>query len=417
MQKVIAALLSACFALPVTLAVSAELPSSGDTLLPTTDAEIQLGRLLFYDRVLSGSYRVSCATCHNHDRASSNGFASPLAGDELAVGGLPLYDALKPSAKHAPALFNLGYAEFYTLFFDGRVQLQTDGTISTPASENLPEMLRDPLAAQALFPAVTGDELVGSVDSDVRDAAQRGHSAIWDALVDRLHDLPGYEAPVLAAYPDVKSLKELRIHHVGNAIGAFVAHEWRADRAPYDSWLAGDQTALNSEQQRGLKLFEGKAQCSSCHKGRFQTDHAFHNSASPPWRFDQPLNERDFHRDRSDVTGLPQDRHRRRTISLRNINATAPYGFAGSHEVLRSYVEDHIAPDAGMRQWLAQREKDQAAEVLATEILVTHDMPSVQLTQSEIDDLMAFLESLTDERSLSGRLGKPADVPSNLALD
>ena len=41
------------------------------------EAQVRLGQLLFYDRVLSGTYRVSCATCHNHDRASSNGFLLP----------------------------------------------------------------------------------------------------------------------------------------------------------------------------------------------------------------------------------------------------------------------------------------------------------------------------------------------------
>ncbi|MEM1318026.1 MAG: cytochrome c peroxidase [Pseudomonadota bacterium] len=388
-----------------------------DGFSPINDAEARLGRLLFYDRVLSGTYRVSCATCHHHDRASSNGFAVLLEGDDLAIGGLPVYDALKPSAKHAPALFNLGYREFDTLFFDGRLERREDGTIASPAGGDLPKELRDPLAAQSLFPAVTGDELVGSVDSDIRDAARRGHTGIWDALLTRLRDLPNYEAPFLEAFPELKRLDDAKIHHVGNAIGAFVANEWRADRSPFDRWLAGDADALTPSQKRGHALFNGKAQCASCHSGRFQTDHEFHNSASPPWRFDQPLDDTDFHRDRSDVTGRAIDRHRRRTMSLRNITATAPYGFAGSHQDLRTFIEHHIAPAEHMREWLAERGEGNAALAIAKEILSSHDMPAVQLTVSEIDDLLAFLESLTDEGSLSGRLGKPSEVPSNLALD
>ncbi|MEM1317501.1 MAG: cytochrome c peroxidase, partial [Pseudomonadota bacterium] len=290
---------------------------SGDGFMAVDEAEAQLGQLLFYDRVLSGTYRVSCATCHNHDRASSNGFAAPLAGDDLAVGGLPVYDALKPSAKHAPTLFNLGYSEFDVLFFDGRIERMKDGTIASPAGDDLPAGLRDPLAAQSLFPAITADELVGSADSDIRDAAQRGHTAIWEALLARLRDLPEYEKPFRAAFPDLKSMDDVRIHHVGNAIGTFVANEWRADQSPYDRWLTGDVDALTLSQKRGQALFDGKAQCASCHSGRFQTDHDFHNSASPPWRFDQPLDDTDFHRDRSDVTGHAIDRHRRRTMSLR----------------------------------------------------------------------------------------------------
>ncbi|MEE9375787.1 MAG: cytochrome-c peroxidase, partial [Rhizobiaceae bacterium] len=130
--------------------------------------QIKLGQVLFYDRVLSGTYRVSCATCHNHDRGSSNGFRldgkdTATGGDDLAINGLAVYDALKPSSKHAPTLFNLGAKEFTVLFLDGRVARDKKGNLISPSSGQLPSGLRDVLAVQALFPAVTGDELIGKV--------------------------------------------------------------------------------------------------------------------------------------------------------------------------------------------------------------------------------------------------------------
>ncbi|MDD9909288.1 MAG: hypothetical protein OXR62_06305 [Ahrensia sp.] len=321
-------------------------------------ALVKLGRLLFYDRILSGSYRVSCATCHNHDRASSNGVR--LDGwvderDEAAVSGAETYEPFKPSAAHAPALFNLGARQFTRLFFDGRVARSAKGGFISSAGEDLPDGLNDVLAVQALFPAVQSDELVGTVDSDLSRAAHEGNAAIWDALAARIADTPEYWPPVRSAFPQKASLGEITMVDIANAIGAFVGTEWRSDRSAFDHYLHGDASALDAGQRRGMLAFYGEAGCSSCHAGALQTDHQRHAIGD----------------------------ELRRTPSLRNIAHTAPYGGDGSFMELPDYLRHH-APE---------------------------------IDDAQRDDLLAFLASLTDERALRGKLGKPSGVPSSLALD
>lgn len=394
-----------------------------------SDAKVKLGQKLFYDRALSGTYRVSCATCHNHDRAGSNGVPLPSAvlekPDEFATGGLPLYDALKPSTRHAPALFNLGAKEFTKMFSDGRVAAGESGLSAHDSV--LPKGLSDVLAAQALFPAVTGDELVGSVDSEVKEAASQGQAAVWEALAARVRDLPDYWPLFEAAFPSLDGPEQITISHIANGIGAFVGTEWRADQTPFDAYLEGDQNALSAQQKRGINLFYGKANCSTCHSGPFQTDHKFHGTGMPLWRFDEPFDTSEGGKilpplpGRERVTGKTEHRYHFRTPSLRNVTVTAPYGWAGSHETLADFVADHMQPQGVATAFVAQRiggfspPDDLAAIVDVLESNIT--IRPVSLSPAEQGDLLAFLEALTDKAALEGRLGKPDDVPSNLALD
>ena len=388
---------------------------------------IKLGQLLFYDRVLSGTYRVSCATCHNPDRASSNGFRTDnkpeQEGDTLAINGLPIYDALKPSAKHAPALFNLGAKEFTVMFGDGRVAELGDGKFLTPAGDELPEGLQNVLAAQALFPAVTGDELVGTVDNDVKAVAHLGNRAVWKALTGRVQYLEEYWPPVKAAYPELKSLDDLNITYIANAISAFVASEWRSDESPFDAFLRGDAHALSQSQLRGLDLFYGKAGCSACHSGTYQTDHDFHAVATPLWRFDIDLfgEEFDLHQDRAKLTGKEEDRYRRRTPSLRNVEFTAPYGHAGSFETLEEFLSAHLNPVEGIDKFVDDRRQGKPlpkpVQAAVDGLKQRNQLAAVSLSEPEFQDLLAFLNSLSQPDILQGKLGRPDIVPSSLALD
>ena len=402
---------------------------------PVTDADyraasppmVRLGQLLFYDRVLSGTYRVSCATCHNPDRAGSNGFRTDAKpeeeGDDLAINGLHLYEALKPSARHAPALFNLGAKEFTALFGDGRVAQQEDGTFLSPAGDELPAGLNDVLAVQALFPAVTRDELVGTVDNEVKEVAHLGNRAVWNALAERVQTLPEYWPSFQAAYPALHSLDDIDISHIAKAISAFVGEEWRSDQSSFDAYLRGDKSALSSQQINGMKLFYGKADCSQCHSGKFQTDHDFHAVATPLWRFDVDFTggEFDLHKDRAELTNNEADKNRRRTPSLRNVEWTPPYGHAGSFETLEQILKAHLNPVEGLRAFvsgkLGGKPVPEAIEKAVSELSERNKLQVVELANVEFAELMAFLKSLSQPDVLAGELGRPDDVPSSLALD
>ena len=402
-------------------------PASDSDYPSASAAKVNLGRLLFYDRILSGNYRVSCAACHSHESASSNGFLldgeEEPGGDTLAVNSLPLWENLKPSARHAPVLFNLGHSQFTQLFSDGSVA-DENSTFKSPAAE-LPDGLQDVLAVQSLFPAVTADELVGSVDNDGKAIIHSGNADIWAELTARVQDLPEYWSHFRTAYPGLKTPKDISIADIANAISSFIAFEWRSDDAPFDRYLKGEADAMTSEQKRGMKLFYGRAECSTCHSGVFQTDHSYHNTGFPVWRFDGVLDDEetsnfDDRLGRFEVTKKAEDRYRFRTPSLRNVARTAPYGYAGSFQTLEETLTYHMAPREGLDAFTATRagegltdENKMRAEALAN----TAAKASPKLSADELSDLIAFLRALTDETGLHGRLGKPRDVPSSLALD
>ena len=90
-------------------------------------AEVLLGRLLFYDPILSGNKTVSCATCHHPKFATSDGVSLGIGDGGIGLGPARRGDPNnlpEQRIRHAPALFNLGATEFDTMFHDG--QLQTD---------------------------------------------------------------------------------------------------------------------------------------------------------------------------------------------------------------------------------------------------------------------------------------------------
>ena len=400
------------------------------------EAQVKLGRLLFYDRILSGSYRVSCATCHHHDRASSNGFLLPgkfvPKGDSMATNGLDPYDATRPSSRHAPHLFNIGAKQVRALFSDGRVEALKDGSFNSPSLSPLPKGLSDVLAVQSLFPAVTGDELTGNVDSDLKAVAHLGNQAVWDALAKRVQDLPEYWPYFQMAYPNMQSQSEIDITSIANALGAFVGSEWRSTNSPFDRYLAGEVTALSAEQKRGMNLFYGEAGCSVCHSGALMSDNQYHAVAAWPWRFDA-----DFSKDRPGilqgritVTDKADDAFKMRTPSLRNLSFTAPYGWAGGYQSLKGIVRAHVQPNLAYLEKLKQIKqsgspwpdtaKAQVRALLNSRSIVTPVFfKSSNLVEVEhaLDDLILFLHSLNDEKSVRGRLGKPKEVPSSLALD
>ena len=381
-------------------------------------SQASLGQLLFYDSVLSGTYRVSCGSCHDHDRASSNGFrldgGSVRSKDTRAISDLPLYDVLKPSLRHSPVLFNLGDSQFTTLFTDGRLRLDASGKIVSPSL--LPSGIDTLLSAQALFPAITIDELTGEVGSDLTSFLHDGNEAVWNEVALRIRRLPSYFPYFKRAFPYLESSDDITITEIAIAISSFVASEWRSDNSAFDHHLSGTSGSLTQSQHRGMELFYGRANCSMCHSGRYQTDHKFHIFSMPPYRFgsDNLPSGFDSRLGRYDVTGLASDKYSFRTPTLRNITMTAPYGHSGYFANLEDALNYHLSPHRELSRLFPNELSLLSRRMKEYESLYS---PKVPLSELEFADLLSFLESLLDEGSLSGRLGKPVSVPSSLVIE
>ena len=397
-------------------------------------AKIALGRALFFDKILSGNQNISCATRHHPRHGTADGVS--LATGEGAKGLGPNRDA--GTGRHAvhariprnaPALFNLGAIEYTDMFHDGRVALTGTGIIS-PAGQNLPKGLDSVLAAQALFPVTSPEEMAGQEgENPIADAAAAGDlPRIWDLLADRLRGVPGYRKMFREAFgvaPD-----RITYVHAANAIAAFEASEWRSDDSPFDKYLRGNKTAMSKKARRGMDLFYGDAGCASCHSGKFQTDHRYHVLAMPqlgPGKGDGETGIDDWGRAR--VTGLTIDRYRFRTPSLRNVALTAPYGHAGGYATLEAVIQHHMDPRTALAKFdrdqikVAMRHDLVASDFTAFDdrdartrrLLACEDMER-PLTRREIGDVVAFLHALPDP-TMVGEAGRvPATVPSGLPV-
>lgn len=174
--------------------------------------------------------------------------------------------------------------------------------------------------------------------------------------------------------------------------------------APFDKFVAGDSSAMSLSAQRGLKLFIGKAACVACHSGPTFSDQKFHNTGVPQLGDYVPEEDAGRYKDISSVlshqfntsseysddpdTGKLDNLEAKesdlgafRTKQLRNVADSAPYLHTGYYETLRDVVEFYN--EGGATSGFVGK-KDEL-------------MVPLNLTDSEIDDIVAFLNSLTGE--------------------
>ncbi len=402
---------------------------------PVDPAASALGRLLFYDPVLSGNRSVACASCHHPRFATADGMALGLGDGGTDLGPDRRVDPLNPPERRIPrnatALFNLGAHEFTVLFHDGRVETDTawPGGMRTPMDADMLAGFDGVLSAQTMFPVLSPDEMAGHYgENDVSRAVRQGRitgpGGAWDILTARITALPDYAAMFRDAYPHIAAGAPVTFADVSNAIAAFVADEWRSDDAPFDLSLRGGP-ALDAAAAAGMALFYGAAGCGTCHSGPFQTDHRFHAMGAPQIGPGKAARFEDHRRDmgRMRVTGHPADAYAFRTPSLRNVTETGPWGHAGAHDDLRDFVLHHADPRRAapalppLPGGLTDPIPDAAdpADAAAIAAAAAARAP-LTLDTAQADAIIAFLDALRDPIALAGRSGIPDRVPSGLPV-
>lgn len=419
-------------------------PLSDSDFEPRSEARARLGQLLFYDPILSGNKNIACATCHHPNFATGDGVSLAIGegGHGLGPERVPVSGLNRPEqriGRNSPALFNVGAREFQSFFHDGR--LERDGSrvsgFRTPLEDDMVVGFDGPLAAQTMFPVLSGDEMAGHYDENeiskaVRQGLIAGQGGAWDLIAERIRGIPEYARSFTEAFDTIHSPTDIRFTDIANAIAAFVALEWRSDNSPFDKYLNGDERALGPVARAGMDLFYGKANCASCHSGALQTDHGFHAIAVPQLgpgrtaRFE--THQRDTGRMR--ITGKPKDAYRFRTPSLRNVELTGPYGHTGAYATLEAVVRHHLDPISSLQNYDRSQARlpdvgewngrdwailSDPQEVGA--ISTANQLQPISLSNAETAELVAFLKSLTDRQSLPGRLGVPGSVPSGLPVD
>jgi cytochrome c peroxidase len=189
----------------------------------------------------------------------------------------------------------------------------------------------------------------------------------------------------------------------GKAMQAYL-RKLVSKNSPFDQYVAGDKTAINTAEKRGLKLFVGKAGCVGCHSDPLFSDNQFHTTGMEPQgdhidpketgRFAAILNvlacefnsNSEYSDDRSTdrlkaLTATEEDKGKWRTKGLREIGLTAPYMHTGQFATLKDVVEFY------------NRGGDASGFVGKKDEL----MKPLNLTDAEVDDIIAFLKTLTGE--------------------
>lgn len=368
----------------------------------------RFGQRLFFDPGFSRNGKVSCATCHLPEQHFTD--------------GKQLSEGLGRAVRNAPTIINAAYQRW--IFWDGRA---------------------DSLWAQAIHPIENPNEMGSSRTALAQRIAgnpslRREYEAVFGPLPSAadLQRIPSQARPAAANAPDSAATlwaalsveQQHAINRVAANFGkAIAAYERRlvARRAPFDVFVEGLRAndpaklaAISDSAKRGLKLFVGEANCRLCHSGPLFSDGEFHNVRVAPLSDELPPDsgrhggvaqlladpfnasgpfsdapEGEAARRVRHLARKPGDAGLFRTPTLRNVAVTAPYmhqgQFADLDRVLRHYntFDGALPPDhhSTLERFLAP----------------------LQLTDAELADLRAFLETLTDVALDPALLRTPPD--------
>jgi cytochrome c peroxidase len=301
--------------------------------------QIDLGRLLFFDPVLSADKNLACANCHNPDLGFSDGM-----GRSVGARG-------QISQRSAPTLWNSAFLQSF--FWDARAHSLEEQTVGPLFSDH--EMANSPRQ-----------------------------------LLADINQVEAYPSLFKQAFPD--SNDALVIDNIVTALSAFQSSLISLN-SPYDRYAHGDAKALSANQLEGLNVFRSfVARCSQCHTPPLFTNQQVAVIGTP------------------EPAGLPRDVGAAKTFNakrlrggfkvptLRNIAQTAPYMHSGRFATLREAAEFYT--------------KGRGHAVPEDEELLLHwHISDPNLTDTELDRLVDFMEALSDQSFMPQ---VPTQVPSGL---
>ncbi|MFT4702914.1 MAG: cytochrome c peroxidase [Bradymonadia bacterium] len=301
-------------------------PAPSDS--PLTEESVSLGETLFFDTRLSGSGQTSCASCHDPERAFTDGRARSIADD----GAL--------TRRSAPSLVDVAYA--------------TTLTWANPLLRTLED--------HALIP------LFGEAPREMASGELRGD------LMGRLQDDPALVSAFAVAYPC--DAEPVTLARVADALASY-QRTLLSGRSRYDQHLAGARDTLSAGELRGLALLESdRLACTSCHLdfGRGAA-REFHNTGvhtlAEYATQDSGLFEHTYE---------PAHRGQFAVPTLRNITLTAPYMHDGSIPTLDAVLSHYAEPGSERTDALpgfALTEQERA-DVLSFFHTLTEPLPSAQ---------------------------------------
>lgn len=319
---------------------------------PITSSKAKLGRLLFFDPILSGNNKISCASCHSPGK----GFTD----------GLDRSNGFSPGIKtqrNAPTILNAA--------FNG---MNHKGDYDPLKSPMFYDNRASSLEEQCLGPLLSPVEMKGP---------QYSNEQYIPILEQKISDIQEYRDLFFKAFGNA----EVTIDKVTKALTTY-ERTLITPNSPFDRFARGETSALSDKQIRGLEAFID-AGCNTCHSGPMFSDYKLHILGIE----EHPgLN----------VPDHGDGKFAFRTTTLRNLSFTAPYMHNGRHQTLEEVLD-----------FYEEKESDHS-EVsngqLAEEF---RDLKMKPFDQSRKDEIIAFLKALDDpnfDRTV------PDSVPSGLPV-
>ena len=417
-------------------------PLTDDDFPSFSEAEVELGQMLFWDKVLSGNDNIACASCHYPKFGTSDGLSLGMGegGVGLGLDRTPDPDNYPEQRipRNSPALWNVGSYEYTALFADGRIEIDPSRPTGfrTPLEDEMVSGFASLLSAQTMFPVLSSDEMAGHYrESDismlVRQGRLTGDYGAWAAIAAKVAAIPDYRQKFSEVYPEIAAGRPVHFTDISNAVAAFMTVAFRSTNSPFDQMLR-NEAEFDAAQVRGMELFYGDGACSSCHAGSILSDMAYHAMGEPqlgPGKTERfEAHQRDIGRMR--VTNDPADAYAFRTPSLRNVTLTAPYGHAGAYSDLADFLRHHVSSD-GLNDYSIADATLPAMNVGKADLNPSTEAGSDfaaisaaayqfnrEFTEEDIADLLHFLATLEDPIAKSGgHIGIPDSVPSGIPID
>ncbi|MFK7922826.1 MAG: cytochrome-c peroxidase [Bacteroidia bacterium] len=335
---------------------------------PPSEAKVRLGRMLFFDPILSGNKDVACATCHLPD----NGFAESLQ-ISIGVNGHGRGSKRKFKEPNTIPFTQRNSQTVLNAAFNG---MDFSDNYDPESAPMFWDMRAKSLEAQALEPIKSLPEMRGD---------QIPEAEILDRVVARLEKIPAYQSMFAAAFPSENTISAT---NMAKAIACY-ERTLVTNNSRFDKFMRGDKSAISISEKEGFQQFILSG-CGSCHNGPMFSDYQKHVLGVPK---SDKLDTPDVGIDSSFAF---------RTPSLRNLRFTSPYMHNGSFYSLRRVLEfyEDIA-DGKMRN--PNVSKDQVDPLIK----------GIELRVMEMSPILSFLNTLNDD---SFDKSQPETVPSGLPV-
>ncbi len=336
---------------------------------PITAQKVELGKLLFFDPILSGNKDVACATCHH----PSNGFAESR---DLSIGvnGQGFGSSRAFLSNNSIPIVKKNAHTILNSAFNGMDSL---GHYEPDSAAMFWDLRVKSLEAQALEPIKAMEEMRGLEYSE---------DEILEEVVKRLLNNETYRSLFSDAFPEEE--ESIKTGNIAKAIAAY-ERTILGNKSRFDKYKRGDRNALSESEKDGLKKFV-EVGCANCHNGPMFSDYKIHVLGIPD---NSKLEERDL--------GF-EEGNGFRTPTLRNLRFTFPYMHNGSLKSVKEILEfyEDISQGKSRNPNVAVSDIDPLAKALTIRV-------------KDFGPITNFLLSLNDE---SHDKSVPASVPSGLEV-